>query len=545
VTGAGGLSHTRGDLCLPTTIVVPTLGRSSLHALLAALAAASGPRPKAVVLVDDRPDPTSPALSPATVGPDTEIVIVRSGGVGPAAARNVGWRRARTEWVSFLDDDVVPATDWYDRLADDLASAEDDSAGEVAASQGRVDVPLPSDRRPTDWERGTAGLAHSAWITADMTYRRSWLSRVGGFDERFPRAFREDSDLALRVLDAGGRLVRGRRRITHPVRPADDLVSLRQQAGNADDALMRQLHGPDWRQKAQAPAGRLRRHAAIAGATVVSAGAALLGSPRVAALAGGAALAGLAEFATARISPGPRDPAEVRRMLVTSAAIPYAATWHALSGAWQHRRATPWTGVPELVLLDRDGTLVHDVPYNGDPALVAPVPGARSAVDRLRAAGVRTGVITNQSAIGSGRLSAADVAAVNARVEELLGPFDVWEVCPHAADAGCACRKPAPAMVLDACEQLDVDPRRCTVIGDIGSDVGAAEAAGAVGVLVPTPRTAPIEVARAREVHTDLMSAVDAVLRGTGSAGGNGTAEVSANGVACPDADHTIAQGMR
>ena len=202
-------------------------------------------------------------------------------------------------------------------------------------------------------------------------------------------------------------------------------------------------------------------------------------------------------------------------MLITSAAIPYAATWHAVRGSWLHRRAGPWTGVPELVLLDRDGTLVHDVPYNGDPALVAPVPGARSAVDRLRAAGIRTGVITNQSAIGSGRLSGEDVAAVNARVEELLGPFDVWEVCPHAADAGCACRKPAPAMVLDACEQLEVDPQRCVVIGDIGSDVGAAEAAGATGVLVPTPRTARSEVVQAREVHGNLTSAVDALLRGT------------------------------
>jgi HAD superfamily hydrolase (TIGR01662 family) len=515
VTDARRSTRTGGDPRLPTTVVVPTLGRPSLQALLDALGSASGPRPQSVVLVDDRPGSAAAALTLSTAGLGTDVVVVRSGGRGPAAARNAGWRRARTPWVSFLDDDVVPASDWYERLADDLAAADDYSAGAVAGSQGRVDVPLPSGRRSTDWERGTAGLANSAWITADMTYRRSWLSRVGGFDERFPRAFREDSDLALRVLDAGGRLVQGRRRITHPVRPADDLVSLRQQAGNADDALMRRLHGPDWRERAHAPRGRLPRHAAIAAASLVAAVAASLGRTRVAALATGAVLVGLAEFAAVRILPGPRDAAEVRRMLVTSAAIPYAATWHAVRGSWLHRRAGPWTGVPELVLLDRDGTLVHDVPYNGDPALVAPVPGARSAVDRLRAAGVRTGVITNQSAIGSGRLSAEDVAAVNARVEELLGPFDVWEMCPHAADAGCACRKPAPAMILDACERLDVDPERCTVIGDIGSDVGAAEAAGAVGVLVPTPHTAPEEVAHAREVHSDLMSAVEAVLRGT------------------------------
>ena len=501
---------------LPTTVVVPTLGRASLQALLDALAGARGPRPQALVVVDDRPDVAAPGLSPATTGLGVEVSIVRSGGRGPAGARNVGWRRARTPWVSFLDDDVVPSTDWYVRLRSDLdAMATPVAGGEVAGSQGRVEVPLPPDRRPTDWERGTAGLAGSSWITADMTYRRSWLSRVGGFDERFPRAFREDADLALRVLAAGGRLVRGERRILHPVRPADDLVSLRQQAGNSDDALMRRLHGPGWRRRAEAPVGRLPRHAAVCAATAVAVAAAALRRRRTATVAGLTAVTGVTEFAAARIAPGPRDAAEVRRMLLTSVAIPYAATWHAVRGTWRHRRAMPWVGPPELVLLDRDGTLVHDVPYNGDPDLVAAMPLARAAVDRLRLAGVRTGVITNQSAIGSGRLSAEQVATVNARVEELLGPFDVWEVCPHAADAGCDCRKPGPAMVLDACERLGVEPERCAVIGDIGSDVGAAEAAGGVGLLVPTPRTAPAEVAGARYVHPDLLSAADAVLLGT------------------------------
>src|SRR5690606_9046208 len=109
--------------------------------------------------------------------------------------------------------DVVCEPDWFDRLADDLATVE----GDVAGVQGTVDVPLPAHRRPTDWERGTAGLASAAWITADMTYRRAVLSRLGGFDERFPRAYREDSDLALRVRRAGYRLVRGTRRVRHPV----------------------------------------------------------------------------------------------------------------------------------------------------------------------------------------------------------------------------------------------------------------------------------------------------------------------------------------
>ena len=503
---------------LPTTVVVPTLGRPSLQALLDALAVARGPRPAAVVLVDDRPGGHS-ALQPALERLGTHVTVVRSGGVGPAGARNLGWRTAHTPWVSFLDDDVVPTSDWYECLSEDLRRAEaaDDPAGEVAGTQGRVEVPLPEDRPPTDWERGTAGLAEAAWITADMSYRRTWLSRVGGFDERFPRAFREDSDLALRVLAAGGVLVRGRRLIFHPVRPADDWVSLRQQAGNADDMLMTRLHGPAWRETASAPPGRFRRHAAISAAALSAGVLGLLGRWRIAAAVASLSVAGVAEFAAARIRPGPRDRAEVRRMLLTSLAIPFAASWHAARGASIHRHAAPWDGLPELVLFDRDGTLVHDVPYNGEPALVDPVPGAGEALSRLRAAGVRTGVVTNQSAIGSGRLRDDQVDAVNDRVDQLLGPFDVWEMCPHAVDAGCACRKPRPAMVLDACQRLGIDPARCVVVGDIGSDVEAARAAGATGVLVPNAKTSRLEVARARYVQPDLRTAVDALLTGTWS----------------------------
>lgn len=201
-------------------------------------------------------------------------------------------------------------------------------------------------------------------------------------------------------------------------------------------------------------------------------------------------------------------------MLLTSAAIPAAAAWHSLRGLVRHRDAAPWRGLPDLVLFDRDGTLVHDVPYNGDPTLVAPVDGAAEALDRLRALGVRVGVVSNQSGVGSGRLTHEQVEAVNRKVQDLLGPFDVWRYCPHARDEGCDCRKPAPGMVKDACEELDVAPERTVVVGDIGSDVEAAEAAGARAILVPTPVTRPEEVESAPQVATTLVAAVDDILAG-------------------------------
>jgi HAD superfamily hydrolase (TIGR01662 family) len=462
-----------------------------------------------VVVVDDRPGGRDLLEELAGVGVP-QLTVVRSGGGGPARARNIGWRHTRTAWVSFLDDDVVTDPGWSAALRKDLRLV----GPQVAGSQGRVRVPLPEHRRPTDWERGTAGLADASWITADMSYRRAALSAVGGFDERFPRAYREDADLGLRITASQGAIVRGERWISHPVRPADDWASLRQQAGNADDFLMRSVHGRDWRARAAAPRGRRPRHAAVAGCAAVALLGTVSGHPRAAAAGAAGWLAGTAELAWARIAPGPRDAAEVRRMVLTSAVLPVAASWHSLRGAWRHRHAGPWRGLPDLALFDRDGTLVHDVPYNGDPSLVAPVPEAAESLARLRRLGVRTGVVSNQSGIGSARISRDQVEAVNARVDELLGPFDVWRYCPHTRDEGCDCRKPAPGMVKEACAELDVAPSRCVLVGDIGGDVEAAEAAGARAVLVPTPETRPEEVQAASHVAPTLAAAVDDIVEG-------------------------------
>jgi HAD superfamily hydrolase (TIGR01662 family) len=176
--------------------------------------------------------------------------------------------------------------------------------------------------------------------------------------------------------------------------------------------------------------------------------------------------------------------------------------------------------VPEAVLFDRDGTLVVDVPYCADPRLVRPVPAARAALALLREAGVPAGVITNQSGIGRGLITPEAAAAVNREVDRLLGPFRVWRVCPHAPEEGCACRKPAPGMLLDAAAELGIAPERLAFVGDIGSDVEAAAAAGAVSVLVPTAVTRPEEIRAAPVVRRDLVGAVrfllGAELRGTG-----------------------------
>ncbi|MFD2766068.1 HAD-IIIA family hydrolase [Micromonospora eburnea] len=171
------------------------------------------------------------------------------------------------------------------------------------------------------------------------------------------------------------------------------------------------------------------------------------------------------------------------------------------------------SGLYDAVLLDRDGTLIEDVPYNGDPEKVRPVPGAREALDRLRAAGLRLAVVSNQSGLARGCFTADELRRVNARVEELLGPFDSWQICPHGEPDGCACRKPAPGLVHAAARALGTTPTRCVLVGDIGADMVAAAAAGAAGILVPTPATRPAEVTGAPTVAGDLPGAVTEILR--------------------------------
>ncbi|WP_462187622.1 HAD-IIIA family hydrolase [Frankia sp. CcWB2] len=176
------------------------------------------------------------------------------------------------------------------------------------------------------------------------------------------------------------------------------------------------------------------------------------------------------------------------------------------------------------MLFDRDGTLCIDIPYNGDPGRVVPVSTAAAALRRLRRAGIPTAVVSNQSGVGRGLLALDDVHAVNRRLDDLLGGLGPVFVCPHAPDAGCPCRKPAPALLLAAAAALGVAPRNCAFIGDIGADMAAAAAAGARGVLVPTAVTRADEVAAAPEVAADLLGAVDLLLEAAGTGGPAGTA---------------------
>jgi D-glycero-D-manno-heptose 1,7-bisphosphate phosphatase len=153
---------------------------------------------------------------------------------------------------------------------------------------------------------------------------------------------------------------------------------------------------------------------------------------------------------------------------------------------------------PCAILFDRDETIVVDVPFNGDPDRVEAAPNAKALLDSLRAAGLPLAVVSNQSGVGRGLITAEQVDAVNRRIEELLGPFGGFFVCPHSPDELCECRKPRPKLILDAARALGVDAACCVVVGDRDSDVEAARNAGAIPLKISGP--------------SELGNAVDRIL---------------------------------
>jgi heptosyltransferase-2 len=198
----------------------------------------------------------------------------------------------------------------------------------------------------------------------------------------------------------------------------------------------------------------------------------------------------------------------------------------------------PATGWP-AAFLDRDGTIIEDLGYLGDPGRIQFIPGAIEALQALRRAGFRLVVITNQAGVARGLITEADVQRVNERLRSLLAAggvrLDAVYYCPHHVEHGppeyrldCGCRKPKPGMVERAVRELGLDPARSVVIGDHGSDTALARSfPGMRGVLLRTGHGAEQwEKVQAGalpapdHVAADLAAAVQWVLSERGSDGG-------------------------
>ncbi|SFP11494.1 glycosyltransferase family 2 protein [Ralstonia sp. NFACC01] len=294
-----------------------------------------------LVVADDGPDDATRAVvdgfAAAAPGWRVRYVPVRET-QGPAAARNRGWQAATGDIIAFTDDDTIPAPTWLAEGWRTMTTPEDAaSAGGGTppdAATGAVRMPLPT--RPTDYERDASGLTRAEFVTANCFVRRAMLARIGGFDERFRLAWREDSDLQFRILDAGGRIVQAPRALMHhPVRPAPWGVSVSQQRKVFYDALLYKKHPQRYRTRIR-PVPPWHYYAM--GAAVVIAFAALAAHrPWVAGAAAMVWLALTVRFTAMRLHGTAHTVRHVLEMFWTSIAIPPLALYWRLRGAWHFR----------------------------------------------------------------------------------------------------------------------------------------------------------------------------------------------------------------
>jgi len=319
-------------------VVVPTFHRPDLLAtcLLALVGQTLAPEHYEIVVVDDgHDDQTHEVVRRFAAGlARPRIRYLRpSHGRGPAIARNCGWRATNAPVIAFTDDDTKPDPHWLQHgLATLLRNPE------WVAAAGQVEVPRPEgagSHRPTDHELMTRGLATAEFVTANAFVRREALEATGGFDERFRRAWREDSDLHFRLLQLGpvGRAPLAL--VWHPVRRERWGVSLRQQRNVFFDALLYSKHPRQYRERVRrVPPWDYYAIVALAFATPLLA---LAKAPVAAAVALLTALGLILRLALRRLQPTSRAPAHVWEMLATSAAIPFLSVYWRLRGAWHFR----------------------------------------------------------------------------------------------------------------------------------------------------------------------------------------------------------------
>jgi heptosyltransferase-2 len=175
------------------------------------------------------------------------------------------------------------------------------------------------------------------------------------------------------------------------------------------------------------------------------------------------------------------------------------------------------------VFLDRDGTLNYDPGYLKVAAELKLLAGVGPALARLKGAGARLVVVTNQSGVGRGVFTLKDLEAIHARLEGLLEQenvvLDAIYFCPHHPDDGCHCRKPEVGMVELAVSELHLDLRRSYLIGDHARDIQLAHRVGAKAILITTEPvdTQALDALRAAEAMPDAVAksmaeAVDWIL---------------------------------
>lgn len=165
------------------------------------------------------------------------------------------------------------------------------------------------------------------------------------------------------------------------------------------------------------------------------------------------------------------------------------------------------------VFFDRDGTLMEEVCYCNDPALVRAYPGAAASLAKLRSAAWLNVIITNQSGIASGKISPAQYQSVHAELTRQLDHLvDATYFCPDSSSAPSSRRKPGTGMIDEAVRDLGIDPARSWMVGDKAIDIACGRAAGCRTILVRTGYGNAHAASNPDHVAADVAEAVEIIL---------------------------------
>lgn len=229
------------------SVIVPTYQRPDLleRCLAALLAQTLSADKYEIVVCDDGPSSAARAVV------ENARVVARAGlhihyleiteTQGPAGARNRGWHCAAAPIIAFTDDDTVPDPAWLEKGVAAMTTGVD-------AVTGRIEMPLPL--RPTDVEVDAAGLTRAEFVTANCFVRREALLAVGGFDERFSIAWREDSDLHFSLLESGRQIRHAPEAlVVHPLRETRFGASIGMQKKVMFDVLLYLKHPKLYRER--------------------------------------------------------------------------------------------------------------------------------------------------------------------------------------------------------------------------------------------------------------------------------------------------------
>ncbi len=313
---------------LRCSIVIPTYGRVRLlTTCLKALSHQSVPTDSfEIIVVDDGNDEVvakAVARFERKSGIRTQYMgqIVRR---GPAAARNRGWQAAHAQLIAFTDDDCIPEPDWLQTAL----SAFDKGAYVLT---GRVQIPLPD--QPMHHDRTTALVKTAEFITANCFCRRSALKAVGGFEEAFDIAWREDSDLQFKLLEGGYQIDTCPEAVVqHPVRPAPWYAPLRDERKNRYDALLFKRHPNLFRQRIPAYRGLVLRYYGIVISVVVGLLALVQQNEPLLATAGSSWLVLTGSLMVERW-PTKLSLAGLRKIILTTLLTPFLSIYWRLYGA--------------------------------------------------------------------------------------------------------------------------------------------------------------------------------------------------------------------